>query len=127
MSITRETRVRADLFGMAGYAKADESAPAPRLSKAERHARAAQRMRQGKGLVISGFVVAVLGIVAYCVVCLSAAMSQDLGTALLESPGWLAGPMMGIIGLGTLLWLVGSFMYLSGGMDSDPDNPDLYS
>lgn len=127
MSVTRETPVRADLFGMTGYARADESAPAPELSETEHHAGAAQRMRQGKRLVVSGFVVAVTGIVAYCVVCLGAAMSQDLGTVILESPGWLAGSMLGVIGLGTLLWLVGSFMYLSGGMDSDPDDPDLYS
>lgn len=46
---------------------------------------------------------------------------------LLESPEWLAGPMLGVMGLGTLLWLVGSFMYLSGGMDLDPDDPELHT
>jgi hypothetical protein len=83
-------------------------------------------MRRGKRLVISGFVVAVFGIVAYCVVCFSATVNQQLGAALLESPGGLAGPTLGIIGLGTLLWLVGSFVYLNGAMDSDPSGPDLH-
>jgi hypothetical protein len=40
---------------------------------------------------------------------------------------WLAGPMLGVVGLGTLLWLIGSFTYLSGGMDLDPDDPELYT
>lgn len=125
MSITRETPVRADLFSMAGYAHADHALPAPTDAELERRANAAERMRRGKRLVISGFVVAVAGIVAYCVVCLGAAMSQNLGAMLLESPQWLAGPMLGVIGLGTLLWLIGSFMYLNGGMDLDPDDPEL--
>lgn len=127
MSITRETPAHADPFTMAGYAHADDATPAPTDAELERRADAAERMRRGKRLVIGGFVVAVVGIVAYSVVCLGAAMSQDLGTMLLESPEWLAGPMLGVIGLGTLLWLVGSFMYLNGGMDLDPDDPELYT
>ncbi|HQZ40162.1 MAG: hypothetical protein IT180_17490 [Acidobacteria bacterium] len=125
--MSRETRARADLYGMAGYAASDQSTCAPTRVGTGVHNEAVQRMRQGHRLVISGFVVAVAGVVAYCVVCLGAALNQNLGAALLESPGWLAGSMLGIIGLGTLLWLVGSFMYLSGGMDSDPDDADLYS
>ncbi len=81
-------------------------------------------MRRGKQLVISGFIVAVVGIVAYCVASFSAAVNQELGSALLESPGWLVGPTLGMIGLGTLLWLVGSFVHLNGAMDSDPNGPD---
>jgi len=124
--MSKETRARTDLYGMAGYASADQSVSAP-LARAGASNEAVLRMRQGHRLVISGFVVAVAGVVAYCIVCLGAALNQNLGAALLESPGWLAGSMLGIIGLGTLLWLVGSFMYLSGGMDSDPDDADLYS
>jgi hypothetical protein len=95
------------------------------LSKAEIYARAEQQMHRGKQMVISGFVVAVLGIVAYCVVGLSAGVNQQLGSAFVESAGWLTGATLGVIGFGTLLWLVGSFLYVSGGMDSDPDGPDL--
>ena len=58
--------------------------------------------------------------------CFTAGVNQELGSALLDSPAWLVGPALGVIGLGTLLWLVGSFVYLSGAMDSDPSGPDLY-
>jgi len=108
-----------------GHAQTDDR-PVASHSKAEVYARAEQRMRRGKRIVISGFVVAVAGIIGYCVAGLSAAMSPALGATFLESPGWLAGPALGVIGLGTLLWLVGSFICLSGAMDSDPDGPDLY-
>ena len=43
-----------------------------------------------------------------------------------EMSRWLVGPALGVIGLGTLLWLVGSFVYLNGAMDSDPEGPDLH-
>ena len=99
--------------------------PAP-LSKAEVYARAERQMRRGKRLVISGFVVAAVGMVTYCVVGLSAGVNQQTGSAFLESSGWLHGATLAIIGLGMLLWLVGSILYVNGGMDSDPDGPDLY-
>ncbi|MEX1993379.1 MAG: hypothetical protein WD929_01860, partial [Steroidobacteraceae bacterium] len=86
MSITRETPAHADPLSMAGYANADHASPAPTDAELGRRADAAERMRRGKRLVIGGFVVAVAGIVAYSVVCLGAAMSQDLGTMRLESP-----------------------------------------
>lgn len=96
-------------------------------AKTEARAQATRRMRRGKLLVMSGFVVAIAGIIGYSVACLSAGVNQQLGLTLLASPGWLLGPTLGIIGLGTLLWLVGSFMYLSAALDSDPDevDPDL--
>ncbi len=114
MNATSDTSAKVAQISVADYAKA------------EVYAGAEQQMRRGKKLVISGFIVAVMGIVAYCVVCFSAAINQELGSALLAGPGWLLGTTMGIIGLGTLLWLVGSFIYLSGAMNSDPNGPDLY-
>lgn len=110
---------------VADHPKTDEPAAARAPSKADIQAMAELRMRRGKRLVISGFVVAVIGIIAYCVVCLSAAVNPDLGSTLLKSPGWLAGPTLGTIGLGTLLWLVGSFIYLNGAMDSDANGSDI--
>ncbi len=127
MSATSDTHAVAHQVSVAaGHAMTDEPPSVATLTKAEVYARAEQRMRRGKQLVISGFIVAVVGMVAYCVACFSAAANQELGSALLESPGWLVGPTLGIIGLGTLLWLVGSFVYLSGAMDSDPNGPDLH-
>ena len=96
------------------------------LSKAEVYAKAERRMRRGKRLVISGFVIAIVGIIAYCLVGLSADVNRQLSSAFLESSEWLTGATLGIIGFGTLLWLAGSFLYLSGGLDSDPDGPDLF-
>ncbi len=121
MSATRDTRAKAE-----GHAKTDEPPSVATPTKAEVYARAEQRMRRGKQLVISGFIVAVVGIVAYSVASFNAAAIRELGSALLESPGWLVGPTLGIIGLGTLLWLVGTFVYLDGAMDSDPNGPDLH-
>lgn len=126
MNSISDARPLSDLIGAEGFAKADEAAPVAAPSKTDTYAMAEERMRRGKRLVMGGFVVAVLGIVAYCVVCFSAAMNPELGSTLLESPGWLAGPTLGIIGVGTLLWLVGSFIYLNGAMDSDPNGPDLH-
>lgn len=97
----------------------------PAHAGAEVQARAARRMRSGKALVIAGFAVAVMGVIAYCVVCFTAGMNQEVGAALLAAPGWLIAPALGLIGLGTLMWLVGSFLYLIGGMDAD-SGEDLY-
>ncbi|MCC6220163.1 MAG: hypothetical protein IT291_02870 [Deltaproteobacteria bacterium] len=96
------------------------------VSARERYAIAENKMKRGKHLVVAGFVVAVIGIFVYCVSCLSANVNQNLETNLLERPIMLVEPALGIIAIGTLLWLIGSFIYLSGGMDSDPENPDLY-
>lgn len=91
-----------------------------------RYAAAARRMRRGKQLVIGGFVVAVVGMVGYCLACFAAGANESLGAALLQSPGWLIGPTLAVLGAGTLLWLAGSFLYLIGGMESDPEGPDLF-
>ncbi len=121
MSATRDTRTKAE-----GHAKTDEPPPAATSPEEEAYARAEQRMQRGRRLVISGFIVAVVGIVAYSVASFNAAAIQELGSALLESRGWLVGPTLGIIGLGILLWLVGTFVYVVGAMDSDPNGPDLH-
>lgn len=100
-----------------------QAAPTP--TRAAQAADAERRMTRGRRLVLAGFVVAVAGVVAYCVACLTAGREPALGSYLAEHAGILVGPALGIIGAGTLLWLVGSFMYLGAAMDSDPDGPDL--
>ncbi len=116
MRATSNARVKTEF-----YANTDEPPSAAIPVKAEPYARAEQQMRRGKQLIISGFIVAVVGIVAYCVASFTVGANLELGSALLESPGWLVGPTLGVIGLGTLLWLVGSFVYLNSAMDSDPN------
>jgi hypothetical protein len=93
--------------------------------RAERYADASRRMRRGRRLVFAGFVVAVAGIIAYCLACFAAGADPDMGARFLEDPSYLVGPTLGVIGLGTLLWLVGSIVYLRAAMDSDPDRPDI--
>ncbi len=85
---------------------------------------AERRMRRGTRLVISGFVVTIAGIIAYCLACFGAAQNVTAGS--LEEAGWFVTPALGVLGLGTLLWLVGSFLFLSGALDSDPEGPDLH-
>jgi hypothetical protein len=127
MSTYHDTYDQADRIHRTEQTKTGQSSFTPTPAKAEIYAMAEQRMRRGKQLIFSGFAVAVMGIIGYCIACFSAAANQELGAALLKSPAWLTIPTLSVIGLGTLLWLVGSFLYLSGGMDSDPDDgPDLY-
>lgn len=82
---------------------------------------AERRMREGRRLILIGFVVAVVGIIAYCVVGLSAPAPGTTSNGL---EGMVA-PSLGVIGLGTLLWLIGSIVFLIGGMDSNTDDRDL--
>ncbi len=106
------------------HATIDEPPSVATSPEEEAYARAEQRMQRGKRLVISGFIVAVLGIVTYCVASFSAGVNMELGAAFLENPWQLVGLPLGMIALGTLLWLVGSFVYLDAAMDSDPNGPD---
>jgi hypothetical protein len=88
------------------------------------HTVAERRMRHGKRLVISGFAVTVAGIIGYCLACFGA--SQNVTASSIEEAGWFVTPALGVLGLGTLLWLIGSFLFLNGAMDSDPEGPDLH-
>lgn len=117
------TNERSDRGGESAWKK---GAAGAERTKEAMYAEAERRMLRGKRLVISGFVVAVVGMIAYCLACFAVGMNANLGAALLEHPGWLIGPAMVVMGAGALLWLVGSFLYLLGGMDSDPEGPDLY-
>lgn len=103
------------------------SAAAAKLAaraKSDMLAAAERRMRRGKRLVIGGFVVTVAAIIGYCLACFGA--SQNATAASLDHAGWFVAPALGVLGLGTLLWLIGSFLFLSGAMDSDPEGPDLH-
>ncbi|MCC7007956.1 MAG: hypothetical protein IT184_03995 [Acidobacteria bacterium] len=113
---------------MAAFGKTDAQADsfvAVGLSTtADLHAEAERRMRRGKRLVIGGCVLSVVGVIAYSIACLTAGVNENVGLILLDHRAPLVAPTLGVIGLGTLLWLVGSVMYLDGVMESDPDGPD---
>jgi len=102
------------------FGKTDERGSAVAPERTEVYASAERRMRRGERLVITGFVLAMLGIAVYCV---GAGASEYLGASLLENPAWAIEAALGILGLGTLLWLVGLFGYLRAAMDSDPEGP----
>lgn len=85
------------------------------------YAKAERLVRTGKQLVNAGFVVSILGIVAYCLACFWATLNQKVGGVLYDNPGWLLLPTLGTIGLGTLVWLAGSVLHLKGAMECDPN------
>lgn len=76
------------------------------------------RMRRGRALVVSGFAVAVLGVLGYCAVCFAGGVHHELGQLLLESSTPFI-TTLAVIGTGTALWLVGSMTYLAAAMDAD--------
>ena len=106
-------------------ARADANSPLPQTKEA-RYAKAAQQMHRGKTLVFIGFGILGLAMLVYCVVGVAAEPNQDFGMAFLADSRWLVIPAQAGMAIGTLLWLAGSFQYLLGALDSDPDGPDLY-
>lgn len=85
------------------------------LSKADK------KIRRGQTLVISGFVVAIIGVVFYCVVSFVGSAKQEWSPFLSSHTHPIFLIALGIIGIGTLLWVIGSIMYLTGAMEKDPD------
>lgn len=73
--------------------------------------RASQTIRRGRGLVIVGWLVSMLGVVAYCLAMLDSSASIDSTSSLFQR-----GPM-GIIALpllivGTACWFIGAYKLL---------------
>lgn len=89
--------------------------------KDSRAARAESLQRTGKGMVIAGFVVTIVSVVLYCAVTFAGGMDADMGDILLRNAVPYARATLALTGLGTLLWIVGSFTYLRGAMDADED------
>ncbi|MCC7542935.1 MAG: hypothetical protein IT379_42360 [Deltaproteobacteria bacterium] len=81
------------------------------------------RQRRGKMLVVAGWVLTVAGAVIYCLACFGAGADQDLGQILAYGSVPFARGALGVVGLGTLLWLVGSFTYLRAAMDAFEPGP----
>lgn len=79
-------------------------------------------MRMGKRLVITGFFVALIGVILYC----AAPFAVAVGSTVQADMGWPVVASLGVVGVGALLWVVGAIVYFIGGVDSDPSGPDLY-
>ncbi|GMU63691.1 MAG: hypothetical protein AMXMBFR34_54540 [Myxococcaceae bacterium] len=89
-----------------------------------RAARAESHQRTGKVLVVAGFIVTILGVVLYCAVTFAGGVDAGMGDILFHNAVPFARATLGVLGLGTLLWLVGSFTYLRGAMDADEEPGD---
>lgn len=92
----------------------------PSRPVAER-ARPEVRQRQGKLLVVAGWITAMVGVVVYCVA--SFATGSDAGLAAILLDGAIPAARAGlfVIGGGTLLWVVGSVMHLNASLDVPDD------
>ena len=81
--------------------------------------RAQSLQTNGKRMVLAGFIITVLGVVLYCVACFAGGADADLGDVLFRNSVPLARATLGLLGLGTLVWLVGSVNYVRGAMNAD--------
>lgn len=81
--------------------------------------RAESLQRTGRKMILAGFVVSIAGVILYCAACFAGGMDAELGDLLLTHSVPFAHATLGVLGLGTLVWLIGSFTYLKGAMDAD--------
>ncbi|MCC6523813.1 MAG: hypothetical protein IT373_14240 [Polyangiaceae bacterium] len=79
------------------------------------------RQKAGKKLILAGFVITIVGVVLYCAVCFAGDASADLGDMLFRNAVPFARATLAVLGLGTVVWLVGSVLYLRGAMDADEE------
>lgn len=97
--------------------------PLPRSAKKDgavsRTAQPEQLQRNGKLLTIAGTVVTIIGVVLYCIACFAGGVSEDLGAILLDNVAPFARGTLAVLGLGTVMWLAGSVMYIKGTMDAE--------
>jgi hypothetical protein len=87
-------------------------------------AHAESLQRTGKKLVIAGFVVTIAGVIGYCAACFTAGFNADMGDLLLHNTVPFARATLAVLGLGTLVWAIGSLTYLRGVMDADESSED---
>jgi len=107
-----------DESGRRGLAVAAHTARATRPS---RTARAESMQKRGRGMIFAGFIITIAGVVLYCAVCFSGGIDADMGELLLENAVPFARATLGVLAVGALVWLVGSFTYLRGAMDADDE------
>lgn len=110
---------------------ADVSSPKPSTKERVRDvvqtrgAHAESMQRSGKTMIFGGFVITIIGVVSYCAVCFAGGINADLGDIIFRNAVPFARGTLAILGLGTLVWLIGSFTYLRGSMDAEDDGTDV--
>lgn len=90
-----------------------------RATQADRAARARMQQKAGDRLILAGFVVTVVGIILYCVACFAGGVDAGLAAILFDNVVPFARATLVVLGIGSALWLVGSFMYLNGTIAED--------
>ncbi|MBI3072590.1 MAG: hypothetical protein HYY84_10790 [Deltaproteobacteria bacterium] len=89
----------------------------------DRGVRAEVAQRRGKRLIVGGFAVMIVGIILYCTACFAGGVSAEIADILLQNAIPFGRIALAVIGVGVVLWLVGSFQYLKGAMDADAPGP----
>lgn len=102
----------------------DRGAAAERSVREPPARRAESLQKAGRVMILTGFVITILGVVSYCAVCFAGGMDAEVGDALFRNALPFGRTTLAVLGLGTLVWLAGSFTYLRGAMDADEDAPD---
>lgn len=82
---------------------------------------AERRQRTGERMILAGFVIAITGVVGYCVASFAAGMSTAMEGILFDNDVPFARATLAVLGLGTLVWLAGSITYLRGALDADEE------
>ncbi|MCC7381921.1 MAG: hypothetical protein IT384_08835 [Deltaproteobacteria bacterium] len=90
-------------------------------ARAHRVLEAEARQRRGRILIFSGFAITIAGVVLYCAACFAGGLDADMGDLLFKNTVPFARATLGVLGVGTLVWLAGSLTYLRGAMDADDD------
>ncbi|MFN8625456.1 MAG: hypothetical protein U0587_05670 [Candidatus Binatia bacterium] len=88
-------------------------------TKADRVARVQSQQRTGDRLILAGFVVTVVGVILYCVACFAGGVDASLAAILFDNVVPFARATLVVLGIGSALWLVGSFMYLNATITED--------
>lgn len=104
--------------GSAAPAAPDHAAPPTAAAEVSR---AEALQRSGRRAVVAGFVITILGVVGYCAACFAGGVDADMGDILFRNSVPFARATLGVLGLGTLVWLVGSITYIRGMIDADAD------
>lgn len=75
------------------------------------------RLRRGKAMVVAGWITAMVGVLVYCVASFAAGADVDLAAILLDGAVPAARVGLIVVGLGTLVWLVGSVIHMNAALD----------
>jgi len=97
----------------------DADAQAAGLATAEQTSE--RVLRRGQAMILAGSIVTVLAVVGYSLACFHAESSASLYDIVFANSVPYARAALVGLGLGTVLWLVGSFVYLHGAIGADAE------